>query len=185
MPRSRISWTSVMPRRRGVLGGALRRAVLEVEVAHRQADDVDPGLGHQIERVHRARLVLRRERAAMADDNPALEAGLELQLRDVAQGLDARVHRFVDVEIRVEPAGGCLCEKAPHPVAQVRHRVGHHAQNAAPGFRHEIGGMAEGAVVIRPLVASDQANGLKADPVGPFGLKLAEDGPGDVVLRRD
>jgi hypothetical protein len=120
----------------------------------------------------------------MADGDPALEPRLDLQFRDVAQGLHACVHRLVHVEIGVEPARGGLREEALYPVAQVGHGVGDHAQDAALGFRHEIGGMAEGAGLVRPLVAADQAHGLQVDPVGPIRLKLPEDGPGDVVLRR-
>jgi hypothetical protein len=170
---------------RGVRGVPGLRPVLEVEVAHRQADHVDPGLGHQVQRVDRPRLVLRRERAAMADDDAALEAGLDLQLRDVAQGLDAGVHRLVDVEIGIQPARGGLGEETPQPVAQVVHRVGDHAQNAALGLATRSAVWPKGPVIVRPLVAADQAHGLKVDPVGPVGLKLPEDGPGDVVLRRD
>jgi hypothetical protein len=55
----------------------------------------------------------------MADDDTALEPGLDLQFRDVAQGLHACVHRLVDVEIGVEPARGGLREEALQPVAQV------------------------------------------------------------------
>jgi hypothetical protein len=37
--------------------------------------------------------------------------GLDLELRDVAEGLDARVHRLVHVEIGIQPARGSLREK--------------------------------------------------------------------------
>jgi hypothetical protein len=47
----------------------------------------------------------------MADHDAALEARLDLELRDVAEGLDAGVHRLVDVEIRIQPARGGLREE--------------------------------------------------------------------------
>jgi hypothetical protein len=86
MPRAFISCTSVTPRRAGCGPGSV--AVLQVEVAHRQADDVEAGLRHQVQRVQSARLVLHRQRAAMADDDrpskPVFEHFTSAMSRSVA-----------------------------------------------------------------------------------------------------
>jgi hypothetical protein len=83
------------------------------------------------------------------------------------------------------PRAAAWAKKPLHPVAQVGHGVGHHAQNAALGLGHEIGGVAEVAVSSVHLSQPIRHTACKVDPVGPVRLKLPEDGPGDVVLRRD
>jgi hypothetical protein len=120
----------------------------------------------------------------MADGDAALEPRLDLQFGDVAQGLHARRPSSRPRGNRRQPARGGLREEALYPVAQVGHGVGDHAQDAALGFRPRGRRYGRRSRLVRPLVAADQAHGLQVDPVGPIRLKLPEDGPGDVVLRR-
>jgi hypothetical protein len=98
------------PAARGA-GRARFRPVLQVEVAHRQADHVDAGLCHQVERVQRPRLVLHGERAAMADDDRPSKP-VSIFSSAMSRSVSTRgVHRLVDVEIGIQPARGGMREE--------------------------------------------------------------------------
>ena len=71
MPSPRNSCSRVTPRQRGVRPAG---AVLQVHVAHRQADDGDAGLGDGAQRLGHEFVGLHGERAAMAALHAALEA---------------------------------------------------------------------------------------------------------------
>ena len=85
-------------RRRAVLA-----AVLQVEIAHRQRHDGEAGLRHLVQRCQHVQVRLPRQRAAMADQDPALETVPDSRLGDLLQRDRGDVVGLVGVEIEVEP----------------------------------------------------------------------------------
>ena len=153
---------------------------LEVEVAHRQRDDGDLGLRHQVERAPPLVVGLHRERAAMADRDGGIEVPLDHRLGDGAQGGDGGVARLVGVKVDRQAAFLRESEEAVEARLQVGHRIGDRAQHAAA-----LGDQVRGAdVSVVHMVDADEAGGLQRDAAGPFLAQLAPDRPGNLVLRR-
>ncbi len=162
--------------------GAAGRAVLEVHVHRRQAHDRDAGVAQQRGLLAERRLVLQRQRTAMAAGDAPLVAVPHRGPRHGGQRRRGRVARFVDVEVDVEAA---LAGEGEQPVEQVvevgelllvqaRRGAGDAAHQAA-ALRHEVGQLrAEGRAVD---VERHQRHGLQRDPPRIGVAHLAEHGP--------
>ncbi|MPL60722.1 hypothetical protein SDC9_06283 [bioreactor metagenome] len=162
---------------------AAGRAVLQVHVAHRQADDIQPGLRDQIERARRLGLGLHGKRTAMPHRHRRVEAHFQRHLGDHLQRRDRGVAGLVDVEIGLQPAPRRMVEEHPQPPAQVGDRIGDGAKHAARAF-DDRRGAAEGAALL-DHVDRHEARALQRDPPGPVLAQLGEDGEGDRILRRE
>ena len=86
--------------------GAPGHAILQVQVAHRETDDADPGLGDEVERFRHGVGRLDGQAAAVTAGDPASEATAHHRARQVRQRPRADVAALVAVEVDVEPTLG-------------------------------------------------------------------------------
>ncbi len=115
-----------------------------------------------------------------AEDAPG-EALPERRLGDVAKRAGAGVEALVDVEVEIQAALRGEPEDPLELRVDVRQHEGHAAKDAG-ALGNPIGDLlGEGAAKV---VERDQRDRLQLDPSGPFGAQLAEQGPGDPMLRR-
>ena len=177
MPRAAISCSSVTaaPAR-----SAAGRAVLQVEIAHRQADHRDAGSGDEVQRAQRLVRLLRGERAAVPAEDPAGEAVAERRLRDVAKRPRRRIEGLVDVQIEIEAARAGEREQAIQLAIDRRVHVGHRAEDAALARDQVRERVAEAVLQVLEVGERDR---LERDPVPPRFAQLREHLPRGALQR--
>ena len=150
-------------------------AILEIQVAQRQADRVQPCCGSQVKRT--VNLVRRTpgEAAAMTDNHPSLELVRDDGARDAIERTRLGIARLVDMEVEIETA---LIRQPENPLQQ---RIpssidsGHCPQNAT-AIAHKIGDFRpKGRVSKR--IQRHQRHRLESNPSVPLLAHLLQDRP--------
>ena len=138
---------------------------LEVQIAHREAHHVEIRPRDEIEGGERLRLLLDRERAAVADGDRAVEPGLEHALGHVAEARGAWIAGLVHVQVHRHPALGGRLEQADEPWTKLRMRHDDAAERAVRGG-HLVHDRPEGHLVPEHVDAA-KVHRLEVDPAPP------------------
>ena len=117
----------------------------------------------------------------MTDRHPAIEPVRNRRARDAIERARPGIVRLVDMEVEIETALAGQPEYAfqQHVVPGIG--AGHRAQHTA-AVAHQIGDLSR-VVRVGERPQWHQRHRLEGDPSAPFLADLAEDRPGDRVLR--
>mmetsp|Transcript_24439 Transcript_24439/g.45504 ORF Transcript_24439/g.45504 Transcript_24439/m.45504 type:complete len:278 (+) Transcript_24439:2278-3111(+) len=152
--------------------GASLLPVLKIEVAHRQADHVQPCARHQVEGFERRGLLHGGERTQVTHGDGQVKAVVQHRLGDIAERVDLWVERFVHMEIKrqspVLRRTDIGCKLGLQGVIGDRQTAQHPAMSCDQ--------IHDGCEIIRVVRhgAIAEAGGLQIDPVRPFGAQFGE-----------